>query len=134
MPKPRHKKPQVSQQVRQPQPMRAFTFGEPEQVLSGNIGEYLGVFLSDDGEIYKPPVSRAGLAKLLRATGVPAAFHEEIHQLHCPMYREDQGGGIWLQAAGAVRNPYFGSSMIGCFDKRESLPVAGSSQPGDSER
>ena len=67
MPKPRHKKPQTSQQARQPQPMRAFTFGEPEQVLSGNIGEYLGVFLSDDGEIYKPPVSRAGLAKLLRA-------------------------------------------------------------------
>ncbi|SDQ54777.1 phage portal protein, PBSX family [Pseudomonas sp. UC 17F4] len=44
-----------------------FTFGEPEQVLSGNIGEYVGVFPSDDGEIYKPPVSRTGLAKLLRA-------------------------------------------------------------------
>src|SRR3546814_17146841 len=67
MPKPRHRKPQASQQVRQPQPMRAFTFGEPEQVLSGNIGEYMGVFPSDDGEIYKPPVSRTGLAKLLRA-------------------------------------------------------------------
>ena len=47
--------------------MRAFTFGEPEQVLSGNIGEYVGVFPSDDGEIYKPPVSRTGLTKLLRA-------------------------------------------------------------------
>jgi PBSX family phage portal protein len=47
--------------------MRSFTFGEPEQVLSGNIGEYVGVFPSDDGKIYKPPVSRAGLAKLLRA-------------------------------------------------------------------
>lgn len=67
MPNPRHKKRQVSQQVRQPQPMRAFTFGEPEQVLSGNIGEYVGVFPSEDGEIYKPPVSRIGLAKLLRA-------------------------------------------------------------------
>lgn len=44
-----------------------FTFGEPEQVLSKNIGEHLGVFPSDDGEIYKPPVSRVGLAKLLRA-------------------------------------------------------------------
>lgn len=49
------------------QPARMFTFGEPEQVLSKNIGEYLGVFPSDDGEIFKPPVSRAGLAKLLRA-------------------------------------------------------------------
>ncbi|NKF27012.1 phage portal protein [Pseudomonas sp. BGM005] len=36
-------------------------------MLSGNIGEYVGVFPSDDGKIYKPPVSRAGLAKLLRA-------------------------------------------------------------------
>lgn len=44
-----------------------FTFGAPEQVLTGNIGEYLGVFPSDDGEIFKPPVSRTGLAKLLRA-------------------------------------------------------------------
>lgn len=49
------------------QPTRVFTFGEPEQVLTANIGEYLGVFASDDGRIYKPPVSRAGLAKLLRA-------------------------------------------------------------------
>jgi PBSX family phage portal protein len=57
------------QHVAQPtqQPMRSFTFGEPEQVLSGNIGEYVGVFPSDDGKIYKPPVSRVGLAKLLRA-------------------------------------------------------------------
>ncbi|MBH3406688.1 phage portal protein [Pseudomonas glycinae] len=36
-------------------------------MLTGNIGEYVGVFPSDDGKIYKPPVSRAGLAKLLRA-------------------------------------------------------------------
>lgn len=31
------------------------------------MGEYLGVFASDDGQIYTPPVSRTGLAKLLRA-------------------------------------------------------------------
>lgn len=49
------------------QPTRMFTFGEPEQVLTANIGEYLGVFASEDGRLYKPPVSRAGLAKLLRA-------------------------------------------------------------------
>lgn len=61
----KHRKHHVPQP--QQQPMRSFTFGEPEQVLSGNIGEYVGVFLSDDGKIYKPPVSRAGLAKLLRA-------------------------------------------------------------------
>lgn len=47
--------------------MRAFSFGAPEQVLTENIGQYLGVFASHDGRIYTPPVSRQGLAKLLRA-------------------------------------------------------------------
>lgn len=46
---------------------RTFSFGEPESVLAGHMGEYLGVFASDDGQIYTPPVSRTGLAKLLRA-------------------------------------------------------------------
>lgn len=48
-------------------PMRAFSFGAPEQVLTGNIGQYLGVFASNDGRLYTPPVSRPGLAKLLKA-------------------------------------------------------------------
>lgn len=47
--------------------IRTFSFGAPESVLAGNMGEYLGVFASDDGQIYTPPVSREGLAKLLRA-------------------------------------------------------------------
>lgn len=47
--------------------VRAFTFGAPESVLASNMGEYLGVFASDDGRIYTPPVSRTGLARLLRA-------------------------------------------------------------------
>ncbi|KIP97026.1 terminase [Pseudomonas fulva] len=36
-------------------------------MLSDNIGQYLGVFASDNGQIYTPPVSRIGLARLLRA-------------------------------------------------------------------
>ena len=55
------------QQKPAPGPMRAFSFGAPEQVLSENIGQYLGVFATHDGRIYTPPVSRRGLAKLLRA-------------------------------------------------------------------
>lgn len=57
----------AKQQQQERQPTRAFTFGAPEAVLSDNIGQYLGVFASDDGRLYKPPVSRVGLAKLLRA-------------------------------------------------------------------
>ncbi len=63
---------------------------------------------------------------LLMATGVPPSFGREVQALHCPMYRQGQGGTIWLQGAGEVRNPYFGSKMLGCFDDRYALPVTGS--------
>ncbi|MGH7144670.1 MAG: efflux RND transporter periplasmic adaptor subunit [Planctomycetota bacterium] len=65
------------------------------------------------------------LDRLLRATGVPSTFGRELQELHCPMFRAGQGGTIWLQSAGEVRNPYFGSMMLGCFDKRVALPVTG---------
>jgi Cu(I)/Ag(I) efflux system membrane fusion protein len=63
------------------------------------------------------------LGTLLDATGVPASYPHEVQQLHCPMYRQGQGGNIWLQRAGPVRNPFFGSVMLGCFDERRTLPV-----------
>ncbi len=65
------------------------------------------------------------LAKLLKATGIPPAYGKEVQELHCPMFREGQGGSVWLQPAGDVRNPYMGSAMLECFDKRYALPVTG---------
>ncbi len=41
------------------------------------------------------------------------------------MYLKDQGGAVWLQAAGDVRNPYMGTRMLECFDERTAIPVAG---------
>ena len=70
------------------------------------------------------PVS-ASMQTLLMATGVPASFDREVQVLHCPMYRAGQGGTMWLQAAGEVRNPYFGTTMLRCFDQRRALPVTG---------
>ncbi|MEX0777273.1 MAG: efflux RND transporter periplasmic adaptor subunit [Phycisphaeraceae bacterium] len=71
------------------------------------------------------------LSTLLRGTGVPASYGQELQELHCPMYRQGQGGTIWLQPAGKVRNPYFGAVMLGCFDKRVALPVAGQARNTD---
>lgn len=65
------------------------------------------------------------LESLLMVTGVPPSFDAEVQVLHCPMYRAGQGGTIWLQKAGAVRNPYFGATMLECFDQRKALPVTG---------
>ena len=63
------------------------------------------------------------LSKLLHATGVPPAYGREVQEMHCPMYREGQGGNIWLQPAGKVRNPFFGASMLECFDRKTTLPT-----------
>ncbi len=65
------------------------------------------------------------LDKLIRATGVPRSFDRPVQQLRCPMYRTGQGGTIWLQPDEDVRNPYYGSAMLGCFDERVTLPVTG---------
>lgn len=70
------------------------------------------------------------LRKLVKATGVPQGYGKEIDELHCPMYREKQGGTIWMQTAGEVRNPYYGKAMLGCFDTRFALPVTGSKAEG----
>lgn len=67
----------------------------------------------------------AALQELLMATGVPPSFGRELQALRCPMFREGQGGALWLQAAGPVRNPYFGPSMLECFDRRQAIPVTG---------
>ncbi len=63
------------------------------------------------------------LAKLLKDTGVPAGVGE-VHVLHCPMYRQGQGGTVWMQSSGDVRNPYYGSRMLKCYDERYALPAA----------
>ncbi len=65
------------------------------------------------------------LSKLVRATGVPPSHGTEVQELHCPMFRDGQGGSIWLQPKGSPRNPFFGSIMLECFDERSTLPVTG---------
>ncbi len=65
------------------------------------------------------------MEKLLKSTGVPPGYAREVQALHCPMYREGQGGTWWLQPAGDVQNPYYGKMMLQCKDKAESLPVTG---------
>jgi hypothetical protein len=70
-------------------------------------------------------VISVALGQLLKDTGVPSELGLTIDALHCPMFRESQGGSHWLQQAGDVRNPYFGKSMIDCYDTKEALPLAG---------
>ena len=68
------------------------------------------------------------LGRLIAATGVPPSYGTEVHQLHCTMFLSGQGGSIWLQPKGDVRNPFFGSIMLECFDERAVLPVTGQTE------
>ncbi len=45
---------------------------------------------------------------------------EKLFELHCPMAFEGRGA-TWIQADSAIRNPYYGASMLKCADKVESL-------------
>ncbi len=62
------------------------------------------------------------LEKLLKATGVPAGYGKEVYELHCPMYREEQGGAVWLQTNQDVTNPYYGKAMLNCGDVVGAVP------------
>lgn len=92
--------------------MRAFTFGEPEQVLSGNIGEYIGVFPSDDGDIFKPPVSRTGLAKLLRANAHHGAIPKFKRNLLLREFIPSAGCSAHTMGCAALDYMVFGDAFF----------------------
>lgn len=74
------------------------------------------------------------LDTLLRSTGIPPGYASAVQSLHCPMFRDGQGGSTWLQPEGAVRNPFFGSAMLRCFDRRETIPVTGATETSPTDR
>ena len=55
----------------------------------------------------------------------------DVYQLHCPMALEGQGA-IWFQNHDETKNPYYGSSMLGCSDRVE-LISAPARERGNSE-
>lgn len=71
------------------------------------------------------------LVKLVGATGIPRSYPETVDRLHCPMFRNEQGGSMWLQTEGDVHNPYFGKAMLQCHDARDTIPVAGTPRSGE---
>ncbi len=99
---------------------------EEAAAIRGKAIEIIQAKTLDEARLKYADLSVA-LSKLLHATGVPPTFGKEVDELHCPMYQEGQGGSIWLQLPGAVQNPFFGTKMPNCFDRRQALPVTGQS-------
>ncbi|MEZ6150333.1 MAG: DUF3347 domain-containing protein [Pirellulaceae bacterium] len=62
------------------------------------------------------------LLTLHRTFGLPNS--DQLFELHCPMAFDGRGAS-WIQADDAVRNPYYGASMLKCADKVEKLGVEG---------
>ncbi len=63
--------------------------------------------------------------QLVLEIGAPPSLDSPVLALRCPMFLKDQGGAVWLQAGGEVRNPYMGSRMLSCFTERDIVPVSG---------
>ena len=66
------------------------------------------------------------LLTLQRVFGL--AGSDKLFELHCPMAFEGRGAS-WIQTNDAVRNPYYGSSMLKCADKVQ--PLGEKAQPPD---
>lgn len=58
------------------------------------------------------------MLSLERMFGLPT--DAALYELHCPMAFEGRGAS-WIQSDDAVRNPYYGPSMLKCADRVESL-------------
>ena len=60
------------------------------------------------------------LLTLQRTFGIQNS--EQLFEMHCPMAFEGRGA-TWIQADSAVRNPYYGATMLKCADRVS--PLAG---------
>ncbi|MCC5807703.1 MAG: efflux RND transporter periplasmic adaptor subunit [Opitutales bacterium] len=65
------------------------------------------------------------LRAVVRATGLPPDYAQEIHEVRCPMFPEMGENAWWFQTDTTVANPYMGQSMLTCHDARFALPRAG---------
>ncbi len=57
----------------------------------------------------------------------------QLFELHCPMAFDGRGAS-WIQADDAVRNPYYGASMLKCADKVEPLVMQNDKQAGHNHQ
>jgi len=81
-------------------------------VLAGNLGEYLGVFASEDGRIYTPPVSRRGLARLLRANAHHGAIPKFKRNLLLRDFRASAGCSAQTMGRAALDFVVFGEAYF----------------------
>lgn len=105
---------QAEQLATQEPDVEAFSFGDPEAVLSGqHMYDELGVWLLDNGRYYSPPVSLRGLAKLLKAN----AYHGPILEFKTNMVMRGFQGGAALKRREMKRATFDYNVFSNCYFK-----------------
>ena len=46
---------------------------------------------------------------------------QPLYHEHCPMYKKDRGGAMWLSETKDIKNPYFGNEMPECGSVEEII-------------
>jgi len=70
------------------------------------------------------------LIDALKASPLPQAHSPSpLYIMHCPMVYDDRGAD-WLQSSEALRNPYFGASMLKCGEIIETWGLNGAQDEG----
>lgn len=108
------RRPARNQQPASRKPARMFTFGAPESVLADNYAAYLGVFASEDGRLYVPPVSKSGLAKLLRANAHHGAIPKFKRNLLLREFIPGSGLDARTMSRAALDYVVFGEAYLYC--------------------
>ena len=65
------------------------------------------------------------MLSLQRMFGLPAS--QALYEIHCPMTFDGRGAS-WIQSDDAVKNPYYGASMLKCADRIEKLEAKSASK------
>ncbi len=60
----------------------------------------------------------------IAAVGVPTNYEEPVYSYVCGMAPNFPEAGIWLQTGESVRNPYFGSAMLGCHTMKTQMAAS----------
>jgi Cu(I)/Ag(I) efflux system membrane fusion protein len=61
------------------------------------------------------------LYPLVADVGVPLTLDAQLIAARCPMFPPGEKSW-WIQPAGDLRNPYYGSAMLACSDEQVDLP------------
>lgn len=88
--------------------------------ISDNLKKEVGAITSD-GTINGQRTSFSGLSdELYKAIKTFGLMGKTVYYQFCPMANNGKGA-YWLSEIKDIRNPYYGNSMLGCGDTKETL-------------